>query len=77
MIHLQVGQTSIREQLGEKAETGRATKAQIVSLVRVFIKEGTFCARGRPVSVAIKPESAVNNLSDDGIDRHLASVVVD
>jgi hypothetical protein len=75
MIHLQVGQTSIREQLGEKA--GRATKAQIVSLLRVFIKEGTFCARGRPVSVAIKPESAVNNLSDDGIDRHLASVVVD
>jgi hypothetical protein len=46
MIHLQVGQTSIHEQLGEKAETGRATKAQIVSLLRVFIKEGTFCPEG-------------------------------
>jgi len=44
MIHLQVGQTSIHEQLGEKA--GRATKAQIVSLLRVFIKEGTFCPEG-------------------------------
>jgi hypothetical protein len=77
MIHLQVGQTSIHEQLGEKAETGRATKAQNRLLFESIYQRGNILPRRRPVSVAIKPESAVNNLSDDGIDRHLASVVVD
>jgi hypothetical protein len=76
----ELNKTSSNEQLDEEnrdwsrcggsTACSRQPRRKFVSTLRVFDKQGTFCPERRPTSVAIKPESVVKNLLDDGIGRH-------